>query len=48
MVREYEDLSLIRLNMDEAFVPKSFEKRAIGIGGDMAQVISDLNNQNGI
>lgn len=45
MVRENKHLSLIRLNMNEAVVPESFGSRAIGIGGDMAQVISDLDNQ---
>ncbi|MBD5137670.1 MAG: Sir2 silent information regulator family NAD-dependent deacetylase [Lachnospiraceae bacterium] len=44
MVRENKGLSLIRLNMNEAFVPESFGNRAIGIGGDMAKVISDLSN----
>ena len=48
MVRENENLSLIRLNMNEAVVPESFGSRAIGIGGDMARVISDLNDQNSI
>lgn len=42
MVREEKDICLIRLNMDEAVVPESFGKRAIGIGGDMAQTITDL------
>ena len=42
MVRENNSYSLIRLNMDEAVVPKSFGKRAIGIGGDMAKAISDI------
>ena len=46
MVRENKNLSLIRLNRDEAVVPESFGSRAIGIGGDMAQAISDLNGQN--
>ena len=46
MVHENKNLSLIRLNMNEAAVPASFEQRAIGIGGDMAKVISDLSNQN--
>lgn len=44
MVRMNTNLSLIRLNMNEAVVPESFGDRAIGIGGDMAQVISDLQN----
>lgn len=48
MVRENKNLSLIRLNMNEAFVPESFGSRAVGIGGDMAQIISDLNRQNSI
>ena len=46
MVRENRNLSLIRLNMDEAVVPESFGNRAVGIGGDMAKVISDLNHRN--
>ncbi|MDE5865687.1 MAG: Sir2 silent information regulator family NAD-dependent deacetylase [Lachnospiraceae bacterium] len=44
MVRENNNLSLIRLNKDEAVVPESFEHRAVGIGGDMAKVISDLRD----
>ena len=44
MVRENNNLSLIRLNKDEAVVPESFGHRAIGIGGDMAKVISDLRD----
>lgn len=43
MVRENKGLSLIRLNMNEAVVPESFGSRAVGIGGDMAKVISDLS-----
>lgn len=42
MVRENLSYSLIRLNMDEAVVPESFGKRAIGIGGDMARAITDI------
>lgn len=45
MVRENQNLSLIRLNMNEAFVPESFGSRAIGIDGDMAKAISDLNHR---
>lgn len=48
MVQENKDLSLIRLNMNEAVVPESVGSRAVGIGGDMAQVISDLNHRNSI
>lgn len=42
LVRENKSYSMIRLNLDEAVVPESFGKRAIGIGGDMAKVISDI------
>ena len=42
MVRENSSYSLIRMNMDEAVVPESFGKRAIGIGGDMAKTITDI------
>lgn len=48
MVRENGNLSLIRLNMNEAVVPESFGSRAVGIGGDMARAISDLNDRNSI
>ena len=36
MVQENKNLSLIRLNMNEAVVPESLGSRAIGIGDDMA------------
>lgn len=45
MIEENKDLSFIRLNMNEAFVPKHFGDRAIGIGGDMAEVVADLSNR---
>lgn len=45
MVRENNNLSLIRLNRNEAVVPESFGNRAIGIGGDMAKAVSDLNRR---
>ena len=48
MVRENGNLSLIRLNRDEVVVSESFGSRAVGIGGDMAQAISDLNGRNRI
>ncbi len=48
MVRENKNLFLIRLNLHEAAIPEDIEHRAIGIGGDMAQAIFDLNNQNRI
>lgn len=45
MVRDNKNLSLIRLNLNEAFIPDNFEKRAVGIGGDMAKAISDLYSE---
>lgn len=42
LVRENASYSLIRLNKEEAVVPESFGKRAIGIGGDMARAITDI------
>lgn len=45
MVRENNNLSLIRLNRNEAVVPESFGNQAIGIGGDMAKAVSDLNRR---
>lgn len=45
LVRENRNLSLLRLNMEEAFVPESFGDRAIGIGGDMAKVVADLSSK---
>lgn len=41
-IEKYGSMSLIRLNLDEAFVPESFGTRAIGIDGDMADSVSDL------
>ena len=48
MVRENKNLSLVRLNRNEAVVPEDLGNRAVGIGGDMAKVIFDLNGQSGI
>lgn len=45
MMRKHPFYSLIRLNMDEAVVPESFGKRAIGIGGSMAKAITDIRGQ---
>jgi len=42
MMREYENLSLIRLNLNEAVVPESFAKRAIGINANMEKAMIDL------
>lgn len=45
LVRKNAAYHLIRLNMDEEVVPKSFGERAIGIGGDMAEAITDIRKQ---
>lgn len=42
MVCEKECLSLVRLNLDEAFVPDGLHNRAIGISGDMTEAITGL------
>lgn len=42
LVRKNPSYALIRLNKDEAVVPKSFGGRALGIGGDMAGAIADI------
>lgn len=42
LVRERDKYSLIRLNMNEAVIPESFKKRAVGIGGDMAEAVNDI------
>lgn len=43
MVRENENWSLIRLNLNEAVIPESFGDRGIGINADIADSIRDLN-----
>ncbi len=48
MVLENKALSLIRFNKDESFVPEDLGSRAVGIGGDMAQVISELYDRDSI
>lgn len=47
MMREHENFSLIRLNRDEAIVPKSFGDRVIGIHADMKKTINDLYDARG-
>lgn len=42
LVREHDNISLIRLNLDQAIVPKSFGNRAVGINADMAESIKDI------
>ncbi len=42
MMRANNNATLVRLNLDEAIVPKSFGKRAVGINEDLNKSISDL------
>ena len=42
LVREHDNISLIRLNLDQAVVPESFGERAVGINADMAESIKDI------
>ncbi|MCM1188222.1 MAG: Sir2 silent information regulator family NAD-dependent deacetylase [bacterium] len=42
LTREHKNISLIRLNLNEAVVPESFGNRAVGINADMAQSIRDI------
>lgn len=43
MMRAYDNLQMIRLNMDEAVVSESLGNRMIGIGGDMKKAIEDMH-----
>lgn len=45
LARENSLFTLLRLNKDEPFVPKSLGNRAVGIGGDMAQAVFDIKNR---
>lgn len=42
LVREHDNISLIRLSLDQAIVPESFGDRAVGIQADMAESIKDI------
>ena len=42
LVREHADVSLVRLNLDEAVVPRSAGTRAVGINADMKKSIADI------
>lgn len=39
LVREHKNIRMIRLNLTDAAIPESFGARAIGIEGDLAEVI---------
>lgn len=42
LAQENENISLIRLNLDQAVVPKSLGDRAVGINADMAESMRDI------
>lgn len=42
LTRENKQVTLLRLNLTEAIIPKSLEKQAIGINKDIKQTIIDL------
>lgn len=44
LIREHKNMSLIRLNLDEAIVPEEFAGRAVGINENMVRSIEDLLN----
>ena len=42
LTSKYENINLIRLNLNEAIVPESFGNRAVGINADMKKSIEDM------
>ena len=42
LTRENEQISLVRLNLNEAVIPESFETRVVGINADMKRSIEDI------
>ena len=42
LVRKYDNISMIRLNLDQAIVPESFGSKIVGINADMAKSIRDI------
>lgn len=42
MLTRFPEWTLVRLNLDQAFIPASLHERAIGIDGDMAETLSAL------
>ena len=42
LVREHENITLIRLSRSKAMVPAGLGDRAVGINADMAQSIEDI------
>lgn len=48
MIREHDNMSMIRLNLNEAVIPDGFGERIIGIDADMEKSIGDLLGYGGI
>ena len=42
LVKENKQINLLRLNLNEAVIPGSIEKRAIGINQDIKATVKDL------
>lgn len=42
LASENENMTLVRLNLDEAIIPESLGRRAVGINADMEQSVSDI------
>ena len=42
LMRKHKQISMVRLNLNEAVVPESFGDRAVGINADMKQSIEDI------
>ena len=45
LVREHENMKLIRLNLNEAVVPESLGNRVIGINADIGKAIHDIGEK---
>lgn len=45
LTREHENISLIRLNLNDAVVPESLGDRAVGINADMKKSIEDMKER---
>ena len=44
MMRENNNIKMIRLNLDEAVIPESQGNRAIGITEDITKILADIQN----
>ena len=42
LMREHKQISMVRLNLNEAVVPENFGERAVGINADMKQSVEDI------